>query len=54
MDLRTLANCATQAINANKRQGKSDNLVFATTQEQLPSVDQYLNSYGPPQTFSQF
>ena len=35
-DLRTLANCTTKAINANKRNGKKDNSVLATTQEQLP------------------
>ena len=52
-DLRTLANCATQAINANKRYGKSDNSVLVTTEEQLPPVDRHPNSYGPPKTFSQ-
>ena len=52
--LRTLINCATQAINANKRYGKSDDSVSATAQEQLPPVDQHPNSSGPRQTFSQF
>ena len=49
-----MANCAAQAINANKGCGKSDNSVLATAQEQLPPVNRYSNSYGPPQTFSQF
>ena len=48
-----MANCATHAINANKRYGKSDNSVLATTQEQLPPVDRHPNSCGPPKTFSQ-
>ena len=52
-DLRTLANCATQAIDANKRYGKSDNSVLATAQEQLPPVDRHPNSYGLPKTFLQ-
>ena len=52
-DLRTLANCSTQAINANKRYGKSDHSVLATAQEQLPPVDRHPNSYGAPKTFSQ-
>ena len=50
-DLRTLANCATQAIKANKRYGKNDNSVLATAQVQLPPIDRHPNSYGPPQTF---
>ena len=48
-----MADCATQAINANKRCGKSDHSVLITTQEQLPPVDRHPNSYGPPKTFSQ-
>ena len=52
-DLRTLANCATQAINANKRYGKSELSVLATAQEQLPPVDRHPNSYGQPKIFLQ-
>ena len=52
-DLKNLANCATQAINANKRYGKSDKSVLATVQEQLPPVHPHPNSYGPSKTFSQ-
>ena len=51
-DLRTLANCATQAINANKRYGKIDYSVLITAQEQLPPVVRHSNSYGSPKTFS--
>ena len=38
-NLKTLANCTIQGINANNRYGKSDNSALANAQEQLPAVD---------------
>ena len=53
-DLETLANCVTQAINANKRYCKCGNLVLAIIQKQLPPINRLRKCCCTSQTFLQF